>query len=172
MYLNRHSFKRWTQNSIRRLKRVCSSGIFHTRCVSKCNKGEWYSEPKSSQIFSLVRYYLWCWACAVTTMILCFKVLQELFQMFIVANIKILGIMLISQMIKGCKEKFFINQIFDENIRCLHQGKKCFLPKNFFPWWRHLIFSSKIWLIKNFSLQPFIIWLIPNVFFNNQIKAS
>ena len=85
---------------------------------------------------------------------------------FIVANIKILGIMLISQMIKGCKEKFFINQIFDENIRRLHQGKKffgkkncIFLPKNFFPWWRRLIFSSKVWLIKNFSLQPFIIWL-------------
>ena len=35
-----------------------------------------------------------------------------------------------------------------------------FLPKNFFPWWRRLIFSYKIWLIKNFSLQPFIIWLI------------
>ena len=77
---------------------------------------------------------------------------------------------LISQMIKGCKEKFFINQIFDENIRRLHQGKKLFgkkmqkksifLPKSFFPWWRRLIFSSKIWLIKNFSLQPFIIWLI------------
>ena len=36
-------------------------------------------------------------------------------------------------MIKGCKEKFFINQISDENIRRLHQGKKflgqkeCFL---------------------------------------------
>ena len=30
---------------------------------------------------------------------------------------------MISQMIKGCKEKFFINQIFDENIRRLHQGK-------------------------------------------------
>ena len=73
-------------------------------------------------------------------------------------------------MIQGCKEKFFINQIFDENIRRLHQGKKffgkkmhfffVFLQKNFFPWWRRLIFSSKIWLIKNFSLQPCIIWLI------------
>ena len=30
----------------------------------------------------------------------------------IVANIKILGIMLISRMIKGCEEKLFINQIF------------------------------------------------------------
>ena len=29
----------------------------------------------------------------------------------------------ISQMIKGSKEKLFINQIFDENIRRLHQGK-------------------------------------------------
>ena len=38
--------------------------------------------------------------------------------------------MLISQMIKGCKEKFFINQIFDENIRRLHQGKKFFGKKN------------------------------------------
>ena len=47
----------------------------------------------------------------------------------IVANIKILGIMLISQMIKGCKEKFFINQILDENIRRLHQGKKFFGKK-------------------------------------------
>ena len=37
---------------------------------------------------------------------------------------------LISQMIKGCKEKFFINQIFDENIRRLHQGKKFFGKKN------------------------------------------
>ena len=35
-------------------------------------------------------------------------------------------------MIKGCKEKFFINQIFDENIRRLHQGKKFFGKKNFF----------------------------------------
>ena len=33
-------------------------------------------------------------------------------------------------MIKGCKEKFFINQIFDENIRRLHQGKKVFRQKN------------------------------------------
>ena len=49
---------------------------------------------------------------------------------FIVANIKILGIMLISRMIKGCKEKFFINKIFDENIRRLHQGKKFFGKKN------------------------------------------
>ena len=48
---------------------------------------------------------------------------------FIVSNIKIIGIMLISQMIKGCKEKFFINQIFDENIRRLHQGKKLFGKK-------------------------------------------
>ena len=31
--------------------------------------------------------------------------------------------MLIGQLIKGSKEKFFINQIFDENIRHLHQGK-------------------------------------------------
>ena len=30
--------------------------------------------------------------------------------------------MLRSQLIKGSKEKFFINQIFDENIRRLHQG--------------------------------------------------
>ena len=56
--------------------------------------------------------------------------------MFIVANIKILEIMLISQMIKGCKENFFINLIFDENIRRLHQGKKFFgkkmLKKNHF----------------------------------------
>ena len=37
--------------------------------------------------------------------------------------------MLIIQMIKGCKEKFFINQIFDENIRRLHQGKKFFGKK-------------------------------------------
>ena len=37
--------------------------------------------------------------------------------------------MLISQMIKGCKEKFFINQIFDKNIRHLHQGKKFFGKK-------------------------------------------
>ena len=37
--------------------------------------------------------------------------------------------LLISQMIKGCKEKFFINQIFDENIRRLHQGKKLFGKK-------------------------------------------
>ena len=51
---------------------------------------------------------------------------------FIVANIKILGIMLISQLMKGSKEKFFINQIFDENIRNirrLHQGKS-FSAKN------------------------------------------
>ena len=27
---------------------------------------------------------------------------------------------------KGCKEKFFINQIFNEIIRRLHQGKKFF----------------------------------------------
>ena len=40
--------------------------------------------------------------------------------------------MLISQMIKGCKEKFFINQIFDENIRRLHQGKKFLVKKHFF----------------------------------------
>ena len=36
---------------------------------------------------------------------------------------------MISQMIKGCKEEFFINQIFDENIRRLHQGKKFFGKK-------------------------------------------
>ena len=35
-------------------------------------------------------------------------------------------------MIKGCKEKFFINQIFDENIRRLHQAKKFFGKKMFF----------------------------------------
>ena len=35
-------------------------------------------------------------------------------------------------MIKGCKEKFFINQILDENIRRLHQGKKFFGKKCFF----------------------------------------
>ena len=35
-------------------------------------------------------------------------------------------------MIKGCKEKFFINQIFDENIRRLHQGKKFFGKKMHF----------------------------------------
>ena len=33
-------------------------------------------------------------------------------------------------MIKGCK-KFFINQVFDENIRRLHQGKMFFGQKNF-----------------------------------------
>ena len=55
-----------------------------------------------------------------------------LYTVFIVANIKILGIMLINQMIKGCKEKFFINQIFDENIRRLHQGKKFFGKKMLF----------------------------------------
>ena len=41
----------------------------------------------------------------------------------------------ISKIIKGCKEKFFINQIFNENIRRLHQGKKFFGKKmqvNFF----------------------------------------
>ena len=32
-------------------------------------------------------------------------------------------------MIKCCKEKFFINQILDENIRRLHQGKKFFGKK-------------------------------------------
>ena len=37
--------------------------------------------------------------------------------------------MLISQLIKGSKEKFFINQIFDENIRRLLQGKS-FSAKN------------------------------------------
>ena len=41
---------------------------------------------------------------------------------FVVANIKILGIMLISQMIKGCKEKFFINQIYQTSS----SGKKVF----------------------------------------------
>ena len=35
-------------------------------------------------------------------------------------------------MIKGCKEKFFINQIFDENIRRLHQGKKLFGKRKHF----------------------------------------
>ena len=39
------------------------------------------------------------------------------------------GKILISQMIKGCKEKFFINQIFNKNIRRLHQGKKFFGKK-------------------------------------------
>ena len=34
-------------------------------------------------------------------------------------------------MIKGCKEKFFINIIFNENIRRLHQGKS-FSAKNAF----------------------------------------
>ena len=34
--------------------------------------------------------------------------------------------MFISQMIKGSKEKLFINQIFDENIRRLLQGKSFF----------------------------------------------
>ena len=43
---------------------------------------------------------------------------------------RIANIITISQMIKGCKEKFFINQIFDENIRRLHQGKKDFRQKN------------------------------------------
>ena len=33
-------------------------------------------------------------------------------------------------MIKGCKEKFFINQIFDENIRRSSSGKKVFRQKN------------------------------------------
>ena len=42
--------------------------------------------------------------------------------------------LLISHMIKGCKEKFFINQIFDENIRRLHQGKKFFGKKMQLNW--------------------------------------
>ena len=29
------------------------------------------------------------------------------------------------------------------------------MPKNFFPWWRRLIFSSKIWLIKKKKLAAF-----------------
>ena len=33
--------------------------------------------------------------------------------------------MLISQLIKGRKEKFFINQILDENISRLHHCKSC-----------------------------------------------
>ena len=71
-------------------------------------------------------------------------VIYLLISMFIVANIKILGIMLISQMIKGCKEKFFINQIFDEYIRRLHQGKK-FFGKNqcFFVFCRKTFFPDE-----------------------------
>ena len=65
--------------------------------------------------------------------------------MFIVANIKILAIILISQMIKGSKEKLFFRQKF--------------FAEKLLPRWRRLIFSSKIWLINNFSLLPFINWL-------------
>ena len=40
--------------------------------------------------------------------------------------------MLMSQMIMGCKENFFINQIFDENVRRLLQGKSFFVKKMHF----------------------------------------
>ena len=36
---------------------------------------------------------------------------------------------MINQMIKGSKEKFFVNQIFDENNRRLLQGKSFWAKK-------------------------------------------
>ena len=74
--------------------------------------------------------------------------------------------MLISQLIKGSKEKFLLNQIFDENIKRLLQGKSFsaksifyrvfrqkmhFLPKNFCPEEDVWYFRRKLGLIKNFS---------------------
>ena len=63
-------------------------------------------------------------------------------------------------------EIFLLNQIFDENIRRLLQGKsfsakKCiFLPNNFCPEEDVWYFRRKFGLIKNFSLLFFINWLI------------
>ena len=57
--------------------------------------------------------------------------------------------MLISQLIKGSKEKFFIKP----NFRRKYQH---FLPKNFCPEEDVEYFRRKFGLIKNFSLLPFI----------------
>ena len=67
-------------------------------------------------------------------------------------------------MIKGCKENFFfINQIFVENIRRLHQGKKFFGKKIYF------FFSPKIKL----GIAIIICWNVvfqqKNVFFCAEI---
>ena len=51
--------------------------------------------------------------------------------------------MLISQLIKGSKKKFFINQIFDKNIRRLHQGK-IFFGKNALKIAEKAFFAEKI----------------------------
>ena len=57
--------------------------------------------------------------------------------------------MLISQIINGCKEKFFfINQIFNKNIRRLHQGKKYFGTKKAF-FCRKTTFQQMIMAIPN-----------------------
>ena len=50
--------------------------------------------------------------------------------MYIVANIKILGIMLISQLIKGSKEKFFfIKPNFRRKYQTSSSGQKFFSKK-------------------------------------------
>ena len=48
---------------------------------------------------------------------------------FIVANIKILGIMLISQLIKGSKEKIFIKPNFRRKYQTSSSGQKFFGKK-------------------------------------------
>ena len=89
--------------------------------------------------------------------------------MFIVANIKILGIMLINQLIKGSKEKFFIKQNFRRKYQASSSGqkffgkKKHFLPKNFSPEKDVWYFRRKFGLIKNFLL-PFINWFIKTIY--------
>ena len=75
--------------------------------------------------------------------------------------------MLISQLIKGSKEKFFIKPNFCWKYRTSSSGQKFFgkkwfaenalhfLPKNFLLWRRCPIFSSKIWFNKKLLLAAF-----------------
>ena len=62
---------------------------------------------------------------AFVSLYLCFYIYVSI--TFITALFK-----LISQLMKGSKEKLFIKQIFNENIRRLHQGKSFSAKKNAF----------------------------------------
>ena len=53
----------------------------------------------------------------------------DMLAMFIVANIKILGIILISQLIKGSKKKFFIKPNFRRKYQTSSSGLNFFWQK-------------------------------------------
>ena len=69
---------------------------------------------------------------------------------------------MISQLIKGGKEKFFIKPNFRQKYQTSSSGQKFFSKNAFFcqkTFFKNYL-RQKFGLIKNFSLLPFINWLI------------